>query len=131
MRHLVLLLFAGVACTTSEPQEVVEGQRLYLQHGCAICHGPDGRGDGPLARNLDPKPRDFRDEGAYNKGRDAGAISLTIEQGTRIDGGAMPGYPHIPSKDREMIAAYVVSLQGRISHRAHREKGQLRIQVPH
>src|SRR6266446_3430743 len=26
---------------------------------CAACHGPDGRGNGPAAANLKPKPIDF------------------------------------------------------------------------
>ena len=118
MKVLVIFLLAGVACTTpeSESPEVVEGAKLYLRHGCAICHGTDGRGNGPMAMNLNPKPRDFRDYGNYKQGRDALAIVLTIEQGTRIDGGGMPGYPHIPVRDREMIAAYVASLQGKNSH---------------
>ena len=34
------------------------GQRVYAQH-CAVCHGPDGRGNGPAAPSLIPRPRDF------------------------------------------------------------------------
>ena len=26
---------------------------------CATCHGPTGKGDGPVAAALDPKPRDL------------------------------------------------------------------------
>jgi mono/diheme cytochrome c family protein len=29
---------------------------------CAACHGPDGRGDGPGAANLNPKPVNFHDK---------------------------------------------------------------------
>ena len=34
------------------------GQRLYAQR-CAVCHGPDGRGNGPAAPSLIPRPRDL------------------------------------------------------------------------
>jgi mono/diheme cytochrome c family protein len=34
------------------------GQRVYAQR-CAICHGPDGRGNGPAAPSMIPRPRDF------------------------------------------------------------------------
>jgi mono/diheme cytochrome c family protein len=34
------------------------GQRVYAQR-CAVCHGPDGRGNGPAAPSLIPRPRDF------------------------------------------------------------------------
>ncbi len=34
------------------------GLRVYAQR-CAVCHGPDGRGNGPAAPSLIPRPRDF------------------------------------------------------------------------
>ena len=34
------------------------GLRVYAEH-CAVCHGPDGRGNGPAAPSLHPRPRDF------------------------------------------------------------------------
>src|SRR5881628_2368773 len=34
------------------------GQRVYARR-CAVCHGPDGRGNGPAAPSLTPRPRDF------------------------------------------------------------------------
>ena len=40
------------------PAGTPAGQRIYAQH-CAVCHGPDGRGNGPGAPSLVPRPRDF------------------------------------------------------------------------
>jgi len=40
------------------PANAPEGQRIYAQH-CQVCHGPDGRGNGPAAPSLIPRPRDF------------------------------------------------------------------------
>ena len=34
------------------------GARVYARW-CAVCHGPDGRGNGPAAPSLIPRPRDF------------------------------------------------------------------------
>ena len=34
------------------------GARVYAKH-CAVCHGPDGRGNGPAAPSMIPRPRDF------------------------------------------------------------------------
>jgi mono/diheme cytochrome c family protein len=39
------------------------GERVYIER-CAICHGPKGRGDGPAAPSMIPRPRDFT-QGAY------------------------------------------------------------------
>jgi mono/diheme cytochrome c family protein len=35
-------------------------QRMYATV-CAVCHGELGRGDGPGAENLKPRPRDYTD----------------------------------------------------------------------
>jgi mono/diheme cytochrome c family protein len=35
------------------------GHRIFLQR-CATCHGPEGRGDGQNAYNLQPAPPDFQ-----------------------------------------------------------------------
>ena len=34
------------------------GKRVFAQR-CAVCHGPDGRGNGPAAPSMFPRPRDF------------------------------------------------------------------------
>lgn len=40
-------------------QSLQVGLRLYRAH-CAVCHGPEGRGDGPAAASLIPRPADLR-----------------------------------------------------------------------
>ena len=44
-------------------QDVPTGERIYRQR-CAVCHGPDGQGNGPAAPSLIPRPRDFT-QGQY------------------------------------------------------------------
>src|SRR6202522_1883100 len=34
------------------------GARVFAQQ-CAVCHGPDGKGNGPAAPSMFPRPRDF------------------------------------------------------------------------
>jgi mono/diheme cytochrome c family protein len=41
------------------PAATPAGPQIYAQR-CAVCHGPDGRGNGPAAPSLIPRPRDFR-----------------------------------------------------------------------
>jgi cytochrome c553 len=52
---------------------------------CATCHGPDGKGNGPAAAALNPKPRDYTDP-VWQK-------SVTDEQikKTIVGGGASVG----------------------------------------
>jgi mono/diheme cytochrome c family protein len=44
-------------------QRMSAGRQLYIgtdENGsCTICHGRDGAGNGPLARQYDPPPRNF------------------------------------------------------------------------
>jgi high-affinity iron transporter len=86
---------------------------LYLANGCNVCHGDQGRGDGPVARNLSPKPRDFADLSAYRRGPELAQIEETIEQGLHTGQGVMPAFPHINPEDRRRLALFVQSLQSR------------------
>lgn len=42
----------------NQPDAVAAGQALYEER-CSSCHGPEGKGDGPAAAALDPKPADL------------------------------------------------------------------------
>ena len=52
---LGLLLQAGCG---REPEPPTAGALLYQRY-CASCHGIDGRGDGPAAAALQPRPTDL------------------------------------------------------------------------
>ena len=42
----------------SKPPAAFEGRRLYVSY-CQLCHGTDGRGDGPLAKAMKITPSDL------------------------------------------------------------------------
>lgn len=50
-----------------KPSPESAGKLVFETNGCAICHGSQGRGDGPLAGGLDPKPRKFTDFEEMNR----------------------------------------------------------------
>ena len=75
---LMITLAPLTARAVSIPTEVTEeGKKTYSKY-CAPCHGDEGKGDGPLARSLLPKPRDFT-RGAY-KFRTTPSGSLPTDQ---------------------------------------------------
>ncbi len=39
---------------------IQKGKNLYAEY-CAMCHGDQGKGDGPMAESLDPKPANLTD----------------------------------------------------------------------
>lgn len=87
-----------------------DGKALYTRYGCAVCHGREGHGDGPVSYTLKPPPRDFRDPGAYRIGRDVVTIAGTLRDGMP-DSPSMVPFPHIKDEERFKIAMYVASLQ--------------------
>lgn len=58
---------------------VAEADSVYSTR-CATCHGATGRGDGPGAANLNPKPRDYSDQ-AWQKTVTDEDIEKTIVYG--------------------------------------------------
>lgn len=53
--------------TACDPVEQVDAREIYLAN-CAACHGPAGKGDGPLASDLDPRPSDLTQIARRNDG---------------------------------------------------------------
>lgn len=48
-------IIAHAAAGPPTPIELEQGRVIYQRH-CADCHGPEGRGDGPQATSLSPRP---------------------------------------------------------------------------
>lgn len=51
----------AAAATASVPPEARQRATALFAERCAACHGPEGRGDGPGAAAMDPKPRNYHD----------------------------------------------------------------------
>lgn len=41
-------------------EDSIGAGRALFQQNCVVCHGPEGRGDGPQAAELNPRPADLR-----------------------------------------------------------------------
>ena len=72
------------------PETVAQGKAIYDGKGaCFSCHGKEGDGNGPLAAQLNPSPRDFRHHGFWRH-RTEGEIFWVIKHGS--SGSAMVGF---------------------------------------
>jgi mono/diheme cytochrome c family protein len=66
----------------SSPEIVEQGKALYNGKGaCFNCHGKDGGGNGPLAAQLNPSPRNFQHHGFWRH-RSEGEIFWVIKNGS-------------------------------------------------
>src|SRR5438270_2586677 len=74
--------FAGNAAT------LAEGKKLYVTN-CAPCHGDKGKGDGPAAQALIPKPADH--SSAVVQSETDGSLYWKLTQGRN----PMPAYGKI------------------------------------
>ena len=92
----------------SETPSLVRGASVY-QTNCAGCHGDLGRGDGPLARGLDPKPADLSDPQAL-QGQSPLDYYRKISIG--VVGTAMPAFEtRLSPQDRWAAALYATLLR--------------------
>jgi mono/diheme cytochrome c family protein len=82
---LALLLLISFACSKAPSGDVAAGKAKFDQN-CALCHGPEGKGDGPGSQGLNPKPRNFHDA-AYMNTRTDEQLHKVIK-----DGGAASGF---------------------------------------
>jgi len=68
-RHVGRFMLLGIAClwmstlAAQQPSRITpeRGKAVYDKN-CAFCHGVDGRADTPVARHLQPHPRNFTDQ---------------------------------------------------------------------
>ena len=103
MLVLLLMLIFFLGCSGNERMEAVYAQR------CFGCHGPSGRGDGPIATKLPVSVPDFRD--TVNT-RTVSSIRRSITDGK----GMMPAFgPALQGKEIQDMVFFVriLSQQGR------------------
>jgi uncharacterized membrane protein len=85
--------------------------RVAFTQRCVPCHGAEGRGNGPSAAALDPKPRNYRDP-EWQKAVSDERIALTILMGGAAMGKSpsMPGNPDLTEKP-EVVSELVKLLR--------------------
>ncbi len=95
------------------------GKSVYDKH-CVECHGASGRGDGPSAAFVTPRPRDFT-AGKYKiRTTETGSVPTTEDLVATVKRGmygtAMPGWDRLlPDNDIADVVAYIESLAPQFS----------------
>jgi mono/diheme cytochrome c family protein len=86
-------------------ESIARGKEIFVDK-CMKCHGPSGRGDGPLSDTLFPRPADLIDY--KTRKQPDGALFYKISKGK----GAMPAWELLLSgEDRWHLINYIHSLK--------------------
>ncbi len=96
-----------IELSKSTPEQIEKGKVLFQQN-CVACHGAEGKGDGPAAAALTPKPRNFTSNDNWKNGRAPAEVFKTLKNG--IQGGAMASFATLSMEDRWALVHYVDSL---------------------
>src|SRR4030095_508246 len=112
---LVMGLLAAVGCggpktdTAGGVSGDVAAGKAKFEQNCAVCHGTSGKGDGPGAAALNPKPRDYTNA-AYMKTRSDDQLRKVIKEGGAASGfsAVMPPWGGtLSDQDITNVIAYI------------------------
>lgn len=91
----------------ADPNQPSEARMLFA-NVCAQCHGADGKGDGPAAENLNPKPRNYTDPAWQKSVTDDEIKAIIVGGGPSVGkSGMMPPNPALKGRDdvlNELVA---------------------------
>ncbi len=86
------ILMLGACTPEVEMPGPGDGKGLFMAN-CATCHGEDGKGEGPMARQMQKAPRDLTLIGVREKGNFPRARVMSVIDGYARSGLEGPGMP--------------------------------------
>ncbi|HET6511817.1 MAG TPA: cytochrome c [Candidatus Kapabacteria bacterium] len=111
-----LVLFAGCNASSGDvPQgsladgNAASGKELYVKH-CSGCHGETGKGDGPGAANINPKPIDHTDKQYMPSLSDQHLFTVVRKGGSTVGRNAMPPFPNLTDQEIKDLIAFMRSI---------------------
>lgn len=107
----VLATFWILSATLAETGDAAKGKETYAKF-CASCHGAAGKGDGPGAAALNPKPKDLTDKAYMAKLGDKYLVDIIAKGGPAV--GKSPLMPPwgaaLKAEDIQDVVAFLRSL---------------------
>lgn len=108
---------AEAAPAAAAAVDLEAGKKVYAVY-CSTCHGTSGKGDGPAAAGLNPKPVNFakgefrHDANGNGTTGDIEDIKAIVHDGAAKYGGSplMAPWPMISPDDLQAVAEYIKSL---------------------
>ena len=84
-----------------------DATKRFVDETCSVCHGDQGKGDGPAADALRPRPRDWTTPVVkkWRRAPNLSGIFTTLTLG--IDGTSMASFSNFPTGARWLVARHV------------------------
>jgi mono/diheme cytochrome c family protein len=96
---------------TGPREQPSEAKQLFMTV-CATCHGPDGKGNGPAADSLNPRPRDYTNPEWQASVTDADIKKIILEGGQGVGKSAMmPAQAQLKDKP-DVLNELVMMIRG-------------------
>ncbi|MCI0437085.1 MAG: c-type cytochrome [Gemmatimonadetes bacterium] len=109
---VVASVLSPVSAAAQQAQQADHPGKPVYDKWCAGCHGVEGRGDGPAAAYMLPRPRDFTQALYQIRTTTSGSLPTDADMMRVIDEGmpgtAMPGWRTVlGEQDRRNLVAYL------------------------
>jgi cytochrome c551/c552 len=102
----------GAAAGAPAAGVITEEAKNLFQMRCAICHGQSGKGDGPGAASLDPKPRDYTNKEWQASVTDEDLRKIIVGGGQSVGKSPiMPPNPDLGQKP-EVLSGIIAIIRG-------------------
>ena len=119
--------FAALKNPLVDDHEALEAGEETFNTLCATCHGPEGKGDGPGAAELNPKPADLSDGEMLGSLSD-GYLFWRVSKGGAIEpfNSAMPAWEEgLTEEQRWQVIAYLRTLSEPHRHMEEMDDGHM------
>jgi len=83
--------------------EGLKGGKESFAANCVLCHGEQGKGDGPAGASLSPRPKNLGEKAI--QAQTDGELYWKISEGR----GMMPSFKSLPEKERWSLVHYIRS----------------------
>jgi mono/diheme cytochrome c family protein len=94
-----------------DPNQPSEAKILFA-NVCSQCHGMEGKGDGPAAESLNPKPRNYTDQAWQKSVTDDEIKAIIVGGGPSVGkSGMMPPNPALRGRD-DVLTDLVAIIRG-------------------
>ena len=116
MSGTAVLAFVIIGQQPASAEVIAPGKNIY-EAKCAVCHGIEGKGDGPAQSFLYPKPRDLTAGKFKIRSTPSGSLPTdedllkTITNG--VTGTSMPSWRVISEKERRALVEYIKTFDER------------------